>query len=134
MPDDSQTESEPAVHPGRFPVCLPETVEDVRQKVCRNALPVVLHGDLQLRSLSGGTHANATAFGRELDGVRQQVPEDLPQTMRVTHDQLAPRLKIGLNLYPFCFRGRHHSLDGRLDDFVQVNRATLNKELACDDA
>ena len=82
-----EPEPEPAVLPRRRAVGLPETVEDVRQKLGRDAYPRIRH--LYQRLAAFGPHArrDAPALRRELDGVRQEVPDDLLKAERRTlHD------------------------------------------------
>ena len=61
-------------------VRLTEAVEDVGQQLGRDAAPRVPHEDFARRGRARAQLSDRSARGRELDGVRQQVPDDLLQT------------------------------------------------------
>ena len=63
-------------HPG---VGLAEALEDVRQKLGAMPMPVSLTTDFDVRVDPLQPHLHPAALGRELDGVRQEVPDDLLQ-------------------------------------------------------
>src|SRR5213594_2417225 len=48
MTDDREAEAQPAVGATDRAVGLPETLEDVRQELCRDALPGVADGELEM--------------------------------------------------------------------------------------
>src|SRR5438093_1432400 len=75
--DDGQPESEAAVEPGRTAVGLLEPLEDVGQEGRADALPGVAHRDLDVGVDPFQHDLHAPALRRELDGVREQVPDDL---------------------------------------------------------
>jgi hypothetical protein len=84
--DEREPEAQPAVRARRRHVRLPEALEDVRQEFGRDALALVFHLDARRAVLPADAHAHAPALARELDGVVQEVPEDLHQTRAVAVD------------------------------------------------
>ena len=84
--DDCQAEAQPAVVTRRRCVTLAEALEDVRQDVGGNALTRVAHVDLHVAVDLAQHDLDAAAARRELDGVAQQVPDDLLQPARIALD------------------------------------------------
>src|ERR1044072_7275371 len=117
--DDGEPEPEAAVDARRGLVALAEAVEEVRYK--RRSYPGarVLHGDARVRALAPDVCAHLAADGRELDGVREEIPEDLLQTPRVAHDGADARLELGAQGDVLGRRRVAHGVQGRLDDDAQ---------------
>jgi hypothetical protein len=84
--DDGQPESEPALRTPRRGVLLAESLEHVRQEVERDALSGVAHPNLQGITDPSDPGLDPPAARRELDCVRQHVPQDLLQPVRVAVD------------------------------------------------
>ena len=84
MPHDCETQPKSAMRPRRAAVGLPKTLKDMRQKIRADALAIV--GDLKVhvRIVLKGANASLPSRWRKLDGVREQIPDNLLQTMRVT--------------------------------------------------
>src|SRR5262245_54917734 len=76
---DRQAESEAAVRTGRRGIDLAEAFEDDWQVFRRDADPVVVDGDFEMRIDAGEDHVDLAAFGGELDRIGKQVPNDLLQ-------------------------------------------------------
>jgi len=97
--DNRQPQSKPALPAQRRFFALTETLEDVRQKLRIDATPRILNRDLRLGVHAFKPHFDAPAFGRELDGVREKIPKDLLQAMRVALDlnMLTAELYVNLN-------------------------------------
>ena len=55
----------------------------MRQEIWRNALAIVLDGDLELRLDATHIDVDTTLCRRELDGVVHEIPQDLLQPARV---------------------------------------------------
>src|SRR5690349_22387633 len=77
MSHDCEPESETAVSPRRRSVSLPETIEDVRQKVGLDPDARVVHCDLNMRINALQRDLDRPALARKLHAIRQQVPHDL---------------------------------------------------------
>src|SRR5262249_61420544 len=73
---------------------LTETVKDVREKIRTDALTGVAHGDFDLRLALSQLHLHAPASRCELDRVREQVPDDLLQALRVGEDLYNLRIEV----------------------------------------
>jgi hypothetical protein len=70
----------------------------------------------------------------ELDGVGQQVPDDLLQSIGVAGDWTSGRIEHGLQANRLCVGGGTDRVDGRVDDLNQVNRSYVEPQLAGNDA
>ena len=88
---DAEAEPEAAVRPRAGAVCLPEPLEDVRQELCADPLARIAHGELDVRLGAPEVDVDAPAFGRELDGIRQEVPDHLLEARGVARDVLRSR-------------------------------------------
>src|SRR5262245_16487771 len=78
---DGEAEPQSAMSSGGGRVRLTKTVEDVREKVLVDADPCVAHRYLHMRIDARQLHQHPPAFRRELDGVGQEVPDDLLQAV-----------------------------------------------------
>src|SRR5438128_3708762 len=76
-----EAEPEAAVRARARAVALAERLEDVRNELRRDPDARVGDDDLDARLGARETHAHAAARRRELDRVREQVPDDLLQTI-----------------------------------------------------
>jgi hypothetical protein len=76
------------------------------RKKCRlDAHPGVPDGDLRCGTRLHQPNVHAAPFGRELQGIGQQVPQDLLHASRVAQNR-ADRLDVGLQPDVFCAGGR----------------------------
>src|SRR5262245_2034692 len=75
---DGQPQAQTAVLPRRSAVGLPEPLEDVRQKIGGDAHARVTDDNLDAGIDALDPHLDAAMLRRELRGVRQKVPHDLP--------------------------------------------------------
>ena len=87
MAHDGQAESEAALPAPRPTLLLAKPLEDVWQELGRNSHACVRDGQFLLRSRSPETQLHAPALGRELRRIRQEVPHDLLQPLRIAGDQ-----------------------------------------------
>src|ERR1700759_4981548 len=83
MPDNGQPQPQPAVFPCGAAVGLTETVKDIRQKLSIDTGPGVADRDFKVRFDALKLHLYLSASGRELDGVGEQIPDDLLEPNRV---------------------------------------------------
>src|SRR5579884_901688 len=60
-----------------------KSLEQVRHGFCRDAFPFVMHSDPRLALLLAQTHGDRAIFPRVLDGIRQQIADDLRNAFRV---------------------------------------------------
>ena len=70
---------------------------------------------------------------RELDGVRQHVPDRLLQAVRVGVDDGSGLIEMGPNRDALGRRARFDHVDGRLDHVLDVNGLDVEPQLAADD-
>ena len=94
---DRQAEAEPAVRAGERAVGLAEALEQMRQESGAMPSPVSLTVISTCESTRSQPDLHAAAARRELDGVREQVPHDLLQPLRVAR------------------HGHARAIDGRLE-------------------
>src|ERR1051325_9810234 len=80
---ERESEPESTVASRYGAVGLAKAIEDIGKKLRFDALTVVAHGDLGLRCPHSKPHANPSARWRELDRVREEVPEDLLEPLGV---------------------------------------------------
>jgi hypothetical protein len=73
-------------------VSLAEAVENVGQELAADADARVLHSDFHLRLDDLGLDHYLPALGRELDGVGEQVPDDLLEAVGVALDGAIRRM------------------------------------------
>jgi hypothetical protein len=78
----------------RCAVRLPETIEDVRQRVVAHSLAGVTHDDCCLCAIAFQPSLDAPASGRVLDGIGEQIPDDLLQAdgIRVVRESSSVRI------------------------------------------
>src|SRR5256885_627188 len=82
--DDGQSEPEAAVRARRAAVALAEALEDQRKELAGDALAGVGHGDAHGVALElVGADGDRAARRRELDRVREQIPDHLLQALGV---------------------------------------------------
>ena len=87
VPRNGEAQAEASVGSRRRAIGLLEALEDVGQKLGFDALPVVRHAESQGRIDALESEMNAATPRRELDGIAQEVPDHLLQSMRVAHDR-----------------------------------------------
>ena len=84
LPNDGQPETESGMAPGHRAVSLAETIEHVRQEHRIDALAGIDNLDLQIVFRGYDEEIDATALGRELDRVREQIPDHLLEPANVS--------------------------------------------------
>ena len=115
-------------------VGLAEAVEHVGQEIGGDALPGVLHDDDRRRGGALQPHLDASAARRELDGVRQQVPDHLLQAVGIRVHGPALRLQRGVEHDALALGGGTDGVQRGLDDGGRLHRAHVQAQLAGDDA
>src|SRR5580765_5541346 len=109
--DDGETEAEAAESPLATGVFLTKPVEHVRQEFRRDARARVADDD---RGVAVGLlepHFHTPVVRRELDRVRQQVPDDLLQAAGVAGDDAQAPVDKGFNADVLGVGGGRHRLD-----------------------
>src|SRR5215213_2189546 len=96
MAHDRESEPEPAMSARSRAIRLAKALEDMRQKLRRDARPRVAHLDLHVSFILADTNTDRSSDRRELRSIRQQVPHDLLQTIDIARDHLEPILKLRL--------------------------------------
>src|SRR5207237_9888465 len=122
IPHDCKAQPKPAMLPRRAAVGLPKTLEDVRQKIRADALAIVADLKMHVRNVFKGANANLPTRRRKLDGVREQIPDNLLQAMRVAGDQCGMIAQLGFTLTPFRLGSRTHDITLGLDYSTQSSR------------
>src|SRR5919109_1094848 len=118
----------------RAAVRLPKAFEDMRQKICTDSLAVVSNPKMNVGIILENQDTNLTARRREFDCIRQQIPNDLLQTVRVTRNQYRLIRSLNPDLNVFRFRGWPHHVDSGLDDPIQIRRLQIEIEISSHDA
>ena len=129
---EGEPDSEAGMRARRGRVRLPKPVEDVGQERRRDTAAGVRHADLLVVSTRFDVDVDATALGREANGVGEQVPHDLLQAVRVTRDDARSRIGVHLDADALGARRGPHDLDGGFHHGGQIHRAHLEAQLAGD--
>ena len=90
---DRQPEAEPAVLARRRRIALPESFEQMRNEFRLDADAGVGDADLDMRVHALEHDLDLAVLRRELDGVRQQIPDDLLKTARIAGDRPGRRIE-----------------------------------------
>ena len=104
--DDRQAQAEAAGLARRAGVGLAEPLEHERQELRLNADAGVADDDLDVRVDALEPHLHAAALRRELDGVRQQVPDHLLQAIGIAGDRADARIEQRLHPHALRVGGR----------------------------
>src|SRR5262249_31071996 len=80
MLDQGESQAQAAETPRGRRVALLEPVKTIWQQGGFNSLPGVPHDDPHARAGAPQFYPHTPAFGRELDGVRYKIPDDLLQS------------------------------------------------------
>ena len=134
VPDDGQAQPQPPAPAGGGGLALAEALEDVGQELRLDPGPRVRHGQGDLGPGPHPAHGDLSSSGRELDGVRHEVPHDLLEPVGVAHQ--GPRLRVhGRNQgHAFALRGRPHGVEGRPDHGHELEGLELDAQAAGHDA
>ena len=98
--DNGKPQPQPGEFPSRTAVGLPKAVKDAGQQVRTDSLSVVAHLDLDTGLLAAQRDVDLSSLGRELDGIRDQVPHDLLDAHAVTQAVACRRIKLHVNVMP----------------------------------
>ncbi len=95
--------------------------------------PRVADGHFDVRVDALQPDLDTAAAAGELDGVGQQVPQHLPQTIGVARDRPDAGIEDGLDADALGVGGRLHRRDRVVDDHRQLDRLDVQADLARDD-
>src|SRR5262245_57900064 len=131
---ERQPQPYPAVPPPARRVSLSEAVEDEWQELRLDSLTSVADRDPDM--IGGALHPqlDPPAFGRELDRVREQVPDHLLQTRRVAEHLFWQAAEIGDKGDALRLGRRAHRVERGFKRRDQINQSRLDPQLARDDA
>src|SRR5262245_65796743 len=84
LPYEREAEAKAPMPAGHSSIFLSKPIEYVRQEIAGDPLARVRHHDLRRRLDSTKLDIDGPGLRSELDRVRQKVPDDLPQPIRIT--------------------------------------------------
>src|SRR6185369_12047819 len=93
MPGDSESQTETALLSGNRTLRLPEAIEHVWEKFRRDSITSIADCQSRCRFHTGQIDTHAAISGRELNCVREQIPDHLSQTVRIAFHQTLCRDK-----------------------------------------
>ena len=132
---DGEAQAGAAVLARRGHVGLRERLEQLRRLLLRHADAGVAHGELELHLLAGAfeqldLQPDLAALG-ELDGVVDEVGQDLAEPQRVAEQMLGNAGRdVGQELEPLVVRLLGGERRDRADDFVEPEVGGFDVELA----
>src|SRR5262249_1142349 len=103
---DCQTEAKPAVSSRPRTVSLSEAIENVRQSLFRYSLSGIAYSDQCVVTNLFKFDVDLSADGRKLDRIRQKIPEDWLQTLRIARNGIDMCLELVMKLDTLCFGHR----------------------------
>src|SRR5262245_22448679 len=103
------------------------------QKFGLDAYAGVFDSNLDLAFGAPQARFDAPSFTRELDGVREQIPDGLPQTVVVTEDHAVRRFNHFAQGDPFRLDAGLDDIDGGMKDVFDLDRSGVEFEAAGDD-
>ena len=118
----------------RRAVGLAETFEHVGEKLFVDPLSRVADDDLDVTFRLTKLNLHASLIGRELDGVREKIPDNLLQAVGVARNAIGLCVKGRLDLDALGLSRRAHGIDRRFEDDDKLDRLNIKAQLARDDA
>lgn len=118
----------------RTAVRLAETVEDEREKARRDSFTGIAHRQLTVRVDAFEPHLHFPSARRELDRIREQVPDDLLEPVVIAGDLSGFRVEHSLDANLLRIRGRSNDIDGGFDDVRELDRLDVDAQLPGIDA
>ena len=96
--------------------------------------PVSLHLDLRVSFVLTDTNANHASHRSKLRSIRQQVPNDLLQAIRVARDDFESFLKLRLDTDVFRFERWPDCIERGVNDRDQIDWSKMELKFSGDDA
>ena len=84
--DNGEAQTESSVTPACCALCLPETVEYVREEIIGDTIAVINNLNARLRSCAGQSNLDMAATRRELDCICQKIRKDLLQPAGIPNE------------------------------------------------
>jgi hypothetical protein len=138
FPGDGHAQAQAAVGSGGSGVGLTEAVEDVGQEFGGNALAGVgddeACGRFAVVGVKEESNGDITARPREFDGICEEVPGDLLNTVGVDLKRRELVVKIHMETDVFDVGGRANGVDGGEDGGSEGRGLEVEAKLACDSA
>ena len=106
----------------------------MRDELGTDALPRVGHHDAHEPAVQRDAHADGAALIREFERVRQQIPDHLPQTIRIAFDQTLTRLETRLEFYAFHVCRRSQRIERGFNNRREIERMKIETKIAGDDS
>ena len=132
--DDRQAKAQPAMPARGARIGLAEAVEHVGQKLGLDSLARIGNSEFEMRVDALHRDLHLAALGRELDRVREQVPNDLLQPAAVAEYWSRVGIQHRFDANVLGVGGRTHRVDGGADDLRQVDGGDIQPHLARNDA
>ncbi len=132
--DDGQPQAQAAMSAGGGSVALAEAFEHVGQEFGADAHAVVADGNFELAVRLAQAHRHGAVPFRELEGVAEQVPDDLLQPVGVGRHDAGLRVEVALDADLARVGGRLHGVDGGLGDRMRRQYLHFQPHLAGGDA
>ena len=111
LPGYRQPQAEPAAFTGDAGVRLAEPLEHMRKEFRRDADAGIADGNFHVRIDAFEADLHPAAAVRELDRIRQQIPQHLLQALRIARDGRRIRIEHGLDAYALGLGGRRNAVD-----------------------
>src|SRR5215212_9949393 len=86
VPDDGEAQTQSSRPSRRARLGLPKALEHVRKKVRPDPDAGIAHEDLDVRVHAFDAYLHPPVLGREFDGVRDEIPDDLLQSTWIAGD------------------------------------------------
>jgi hypothetical protein len=119
--------------PGGRSIRLSEALEYVGQEFLGDSLTCVDDAHFEVAVHPCKTHLHPAGPRRELDGVREQVPDALLKPVGVSPYRPGHRIQDNLQSDPFRFGGMPHRFDGSGDNLLEVHALNVESHLAGND-
>lgn len=128
MSHDGEAESEAAMLSSRRTISLTKTFEYVRKEGGRNARTAVCDIDAHMLPEVGEIDANVAALWCELDGIREQIPQDLLESRGIParHHRFGGQSQADGD--PLGLRCGPYGVDARADDRREIDRPHVKKQ------
>ncbi len=132
MTDNRQPQAETAVRSGAGGIGLSEAIKDIGKKIGGDPHPGVGDPDVNVEVGSLHLNGNAPLFRRELDGIRQKIPDDLLKPIGIGQDGDRRIGESERDRNPLGVGRRLNGLDRRLNDRGDLDLPDVEMKLPGD--
>src|SRR6185295_8386606 len=133
MTHDGQSQTQAPVFTRARVIALAKPVINKREKGGVYALARVRHSQFDVRAFALETHADASSSRRELDCIRQQIPDHLLQAGGVAGNESASGIEFGCDLDGLHRGDRPNGIERSLDNCCEIDGPDFQMKLAGDD-